>query len=150
MDVDSTTSTQAPKQITPSGMTNMTPDDYRDIFWSMLRDAIDQMLTHPPGSYKPISYEQVSNLYSVPKRKHLILNLSRCTQQCTSVCASSTVNSFMLTSSLMSSKNIRNFYQDFVIFAPGPGLASGPPISHRWMMRLSSMSFTRFADNLVF
>ena len=108
MDVDSTTSTQAPKQITPSGMTNMTPDDYRDIFWSMLRDAIDQMLTHPPGSYKPISYEQVSSLYSVPKRKHLTLTLCRCTQQCTSVCASSTVNSYMLISSLMSSKNIRN------------------------------------------
>lgn len=42
-----------------SAMTNMTPEDYRDIFWSMLRDAIDQMLTHPPGSYKPISYEQM-------------------------------------------------------------------------------------------
>jgi len=57
--VDSTTNVQASKQIIPSGMTNMTPDDYRDIFWSMLRDAIDQMLTHPPGSYKPISYEQM-------------------------------------------------------------------------------------------
>ena len=58
MEVDSTSTITVPKQTTPSGMTNMTPDDYRDIFWSMLRDAIDQMLTHPPGSYKPISYEQ--------------------------------------------------------------------------------------------
>jgi len=37
----------------------MSPEDYRDTFWAMLRDAIDQMLTHPPGSYKPISYEQM-------------------------------------------------------------------------------------------
>jgi len=59
MDVDSSVSSPVSKQIIPSGMTNMTPDDYRDIFWSMLRDAIDQMLTHPPGSYKPISYEQM-------------------------------------------------------------------------------------------
>jgi len=59
MEVDSTSTIAVPKQSTPSGMTNMTPDDYRDIFWSMLRDAIDQMLTHPPGSYKPISYEQM-------------------------------------------------------------------------------------------
>ena len=62
MDVDSSVSSPISKQIIPSGMTNMTPDDYRDIFWSMLRDAIDQMLTHPPGSYKPISYEQVIDL----------------------------------------------------------------------------------------
>lgn len=47
------------KKSSCSGMTNMSPEDYRDIFWSMLRDAIDQMLTHPPGSYKPISYEQM-------------------------------------------------------------------------------------------
>ena len=32
-----------------------------NVFWSQLKDAIDQMLTHPPGSYKPISYEQVSD-----------------------------------------------------------------------------------------
>jgi len=37
----------------------MSPEDYRNVFWSQLRDAIDQMLTHPPGSYKPISYEQM-------------------------------------------------------------------------------------------
>ena len=37
----------------------MTPEDYRLVFWCQLRDAIDQMLTHPPGSYKPISYEQM-------------------------------------------------------------------------------------------
>jgi hypothetical protein len=37
----------------------MSPEDYRDTFWAMLREAIDQMLTHPPGSYKPISYEQM-------------------------------------------------------------------------------------------
>ena len=61
MEVDSTNTIPVSKQTTPSGMTNMTPDDYRDIFWSMLRDAIDQMLTHPPGSYKPISYEQVGH-----------------------------------------------------------------------------------------
>ena len=42
-----------------SGFTNMSPEDYRNVFWSQLKDAIDQMLTHPPGSYKPISYEQV-------------------------------------------------------------------------------------------
>jgi len=47
------------KKSSSSTMTNMSPEDYRDIFWSMLRDAIDQMLTHPPGSYKPISYEQM-------------------------------------------------------------------------------------------
>ena len=75
MEVDSTTTIPSTKQITPSGMTNMTPDDYRNIFWSMLRDAIDQMLTHPPGSYKPISYEQVSHLYAVPKRKALLTPL---------------------------------------------------------------------------
>ena len=62
MEVDSSVPIGISKQPTPSGMTNMTPDDYRDIFWSMLRDAIDQMLTHPPGSYKPISYEQVWEL----------------------------------------------------------------------------------------
>jgi len=43
----------------PSYSTRMSPEDYRDTFWAMLRDAIDQMLTHPPGSYKPISYEQM-------------------------------------------------------------------------------------------
>ena len=37
----------------------MTPEDYRLQFWGELRDAIDQMLSHPPGSYKPISYEQM-------------------------------------------------------------------------------------------
>ena len=37
----------------------MSPEDYRNVFWSQLKDAIDQMLTHPPGSYKPISYEQM-------------------------------------------------------------------------------------------
>merc|ERR1719384_3096008 len=42
-----------------SSFTNMSPEDYRLQFWTMLRDAIDQMLTHPPGSYKPISYEQM-------------------------------------------------------------------------------------------
>jgi len=42
-----------------SSNNNMTPDDYRGIFWSQLRDAIDQMLSHSPGSYKPISYEQM-------------------------------------------------------------------------------------------
>ena len=44
-----------------SGFTNMSPEDYRNVFWSQLKDAIDQMLTHPPGSYKPISYEQVGD-----------------------------------------------------------------------------------------
>ena len=38
---------------------SMTPEDYRLQFWGELRDAIDQMLSHPPGSYKPISYEQM-------------------------------------------------------------------------------------------
>ena len=38
---------------------NMSPDDYRDIFWSQLRDAIDQMLSNTPGTYKPSSYEQM-------------------------------------------------------------------------------------------
>jgi len=42
-----------------TGFTNMSPEDYRNVFWSQLKDAIDQMLTHPPGSYKPISYEQM-------------------------------------------------------------------------------------------
>ena len=42
-----------------SGFTNMSADDYRNVYWSQLKDALDQMLTHPPGSYKPISYEQV-------------------------------------------------------------------------------------------
>lgn len=37
----------------------MSPEDYRNVFWCQLRDAIDQMLSHPPGSYKPISYEQM-------------------------------------------------------------------------------------------
>ena len=70
-------------------LNRMSPEEYRDTFWAMLRDAIDQvggiihsffhqatdtysqninikqqvsinqMLTHPPGSYKPISYEQM-------------------------------------------------------------------------------------------
>jgi len=57
MEVDSSTTSQNNNYT--SGMTNMTPDDYQNIFWTMLRDAIDQMLTHPPGSYKPISYEQM-------------------------------------------------------------------------------------------
>ena len=76
-----------------SGFTNMSPEDYRNIFWSQLKDAIDQMLTHPPGSYKPISYEQV---------RLVLLSLSppltflfRCTLLCISVCASSSVNSCM-------------------------------------------------------
>jgi len=42
-----------------SSDSSMTPEDYRLKFWSELRDAIDQMLSHPPGSYKPISYEQM-------------------------------------------------------------------------------------------
>ena len=122
MDVDSTTSIQTVKSTTPSGMTNMTPDDYRDIFWSMLRDAIDQMLTHPPGSYKPISYEQVSG-DSIHYLKENIIPVFRCTQQCTSVCASSTVSSSMLTSSPMSSKQnkIRDEYFHIIVACPGPG-----------------------------
>jgi len=59
MEVDTPAANIQSTQISSSGMTNMTPDDYRNIFWSMLRDAIDQMLTHTPGSYKPISYEQM-------------------------------------------------------------------------------------------
>jgi hypothetical protein len=57
MEVDTSNTSSQNNQT--SGMTNMTPDDYQNIFWSMLRDAIDQMLSHPPGSYKPISYEQM-------------------------------------------------------------------------------------------
>ena len=85
MDVDSTTSMSSTvKSTTPSGMTNMTPDDYRDIFWSMLRDAIDQMLTHPPGSYKPISYEQVSDdsIHYIKEKLFLCSDVLSSVQMC--------------------------------------------------------------------
>jgi len=49
--------TSSPSSV--SGTSSMSPEDYRNVFWCQLRDAIDQMLTHPPGSYKPISYEQM-------------------------------------------------------------------------------------------
>ena len=59
MEVDSAVSGVQSCQFQTGGVTDMTPDDYRNIFWKMLSEAIDQMLTHPPGSYKPISYEQM-------------------------------------------------------------------------------------------
>lgn len=37
----------------------MTTEDYLTNYWAMLRDTIDQMLDLPPGSYHPISYEQM-------------------------------------------------------------------------------------------
>jgi len=38
---------------------SLSSEEYNCKFWGVLRDAIDQMLSHPPGSYKPISYEKM-------------------------------------------------------------------------------------------
>ena len=43
----------------------MTIDEYQSVYWKNLRDAIDKMFTPPPGGYRPISYEEVSNLINV-------------------------------------------------------------------------------------
>jgi len=37
----------------------MTVDEYQDLYWGRLREAIDNMLTHPPGGYRRISYEKM-------------------------------------------------------------------------------------------
>jgi len=47
------------KKICSSSPPSLSPEDYNTLYWSVLREAIDQMLSHPPGSYKPISYEQM-------------------------------------------------------------------------------------------
>lgn len=40
-------------------MMPLTSEDYVSVYWSQLREAIDMMLNNAPGSYKPISYEQM-------------------------------------------------------------------------------------------
>jgi len=37
----------------------MTIVEYQEAHWGRLREAIDKMFTHPPGSYRPISYEEM-------------------------------------------------------------------------------------------
>ena len=36
-----------------------TADEYENVFWPQLRGALDTVLLKPPGTYHPISYEQV-------------------------------------------------------------------------------------------
>ncbi len=40
-------------------MTPFTAEDYAKVHWPLLRDTLDMLFTLPPGSYKPISYEQM-------------------------------------------------------------------------------------------
>ena len=40
------------------GSSSMEPQEYKE-FWEMLKGAVNQMLFESPGSYKPISYEQM-------------------------------------------------------------------------------------------
>ncbi|XP_041370458.1 CDK2-associated and cullin domain-containing protein 1-like [Gigantopelta aegis] len=61
---DSTQSSEATKKPTllrPGSMVMMTltAEDYESQYWPKLREAIDQLLVMKPGSYIPISYEQM-------------------------------------------------------------------------------------------
>ena len=40
-------------------MDPITDESYLSEYWSPLRQTIDTMLNHPPGSYQPVSYEQM-------------------------------------------------------------------------------------------
>jgi len=42
-----------------------TEEDYDSVYWPLLRSTLDTVLLEPPGSYKPISYEQVSRDFCV-------------------------------------------------------------------------------------
>lgn len=49
----------------------VTPEDYNTVFWPQLQGAIDTVLQEPPGSYKPISYEQMySAVYKCVCKQH--------------------------------------------------------------------------------
>ena len=43
----------------PSAMTPFSAQDYELVHWTLLRDTLDTLLTCQPGTFKPISYEQM-------------------------------------------------------------------------------------------
>jgi len=43
----------------PTASSVMLIEEYTDQYWGRLREAIDKMFNHPPGSYRPISYEEM-------------------------------------------------------------------------------------------
>ena len=47
----------------------MSISEYQEQYWGRLREALDKMFDYPPGTYKPISYEEVSHV--VPTTIHL-------------------------------------------------------------------------------
>jgi len=88
-------------------MTTMTPDDYRNIYWSMLRDAIDQLLTLAQPSvpyyhtydqlnsavFKCVSTQYSEQLYS-DLLNHVKTRLAQWSKYLTSVGDDAFINEF--------------------------------------------------------
>ena len=73
-------------------------DEYENVFWPQLRGALDTVLLKPPGSYHPISYEQVRQQRHANRAQFQLFPDCRCIVPCINVSVSIKPNDFMPTS----------------------------------------------------